>query len=223
MTTPAIRPQGRPVRARVAPRSSPARDRRGRHGAASVLAGAFVALAAAPAAAHVLIESVQPNGDGSTTLTFMFDHGCAGEPTDDLHVTLPEGVVALAADQPEGWTAEVGPDAVQWSGTPVPHDVRATFVLDVRVTGEVGQSFVFPTEQGCTGGASYSWTGTDPSSAHPAPSFVATAASLSDRAISGPGAQSLTGTAPLVAGVLLAAAGAGTLGAWEVRRRQGTV
>ena len=139
--------------------------------AVAVTTGALAVLAVGPAAAHVLIETVEPHGDGTSTLTFTFDHGCDGEPTDALRVTLPEGVEALAAGQPDGWTSDVTDDAVAWSGEPVPDGERAAFTLDVRVTGEVGQAFVFPAVQECPSGASYAWTDTDPSGARPAPTI----------------------------------------------------
>ncbi len=110
-----------------------------RRGARALLAlaaaGTLALLTAAPVAAHVLIETVEPRGDGSARLTFTFDHGCDGEPTDGLRVTLPAGVEALGAGQPSGWTSEVTDDAVAWAGEPVPDGERAAFTLDVRVTG----------------------------------------------------------------------------------------
>ena len=202
------------------------RTRPGRRGSrvltAVAAAGALAVLTAGPAAAHALIETVEPHGDGTSTLTFTFDHGCDGEPTDALRVTLPEGVEALTAGQPEGWTSEVSADAVAWEGEPVPDGERAAFTVDVRVTGDVGQAFVFPAEQSCPSGASYDWTDTDPSGAHPAPTFVATAASLAPVASSSvpPGASSPTPTAPLVAGVVLGSAVVGVAGGlWSRRRR----
>ncbi|GAB3164269.1 hypothetical protein GCM10027059_20070 [Myceligenerans halotolerans] len=186
-----------------------------------IAVGVLCLLPAAPAAAHVLIETVEPNDDGTTTLTFTFDHGCEGEPTDTLHVTMPDGVEALTAGQPDGWGADVGPGYVHWEGEPVPDSERAEFTLDVRVTGAVGQSFSFPTEQGCSSGAAYSWSDTDPSGAHPAPTFVATAATLAEvpSRAAGPAEVSQVGTGPLVAGVLVAAVIAGAGGGWAARRR----
>uniref|UniRef100_UPI0005BBAF6F DUF1775 domain-containing protein n=1 Tax=Cellulosimicrobium cellulans TaxID=1710 RepID=UPI0005BBAF6F len=166
-------------------------------------AGALALLTAAPATAHVLIETVEPRGDGTSRLTFTFDHGCDGEPTDALRVTLPAGVEALEAGQPAGWTAEVTEDAVAWAGEPVPDGERAAFTLDVRVTGEPGQAFVFPTVQECPSGASYAWTDTDPAGARPAPTFVATAASLAPAPVAAGAAPTPTG--PLVGAVVLGA------------------
>ncbi len=201
--------------------TGPQRSRPGRRGSRVVLAavgaGTLAVLTAGPAGAHVLIETVEPHGDGTSTLTFTFDHGCDGEPTDALRVTLPEGVEALAAGQPDGWTSEVTDDAVAWSGEPVPDGERAAYTLDVRVTGEVGQAFVFPAVQECPSGESYAWTDTDPSGARPAPTFVATAASLAPAPVAA--GSSPTPTAPLVAAVVVGAVGVGVAGGWSARRR----
>ena len=181
-------------------------------------------LPAVPAAAHVLIEMVEPNDDGTATLTFTFDHGCEREPTDTLRVTMPEGVEALAADQPDGWTGDVEPGSVSWEGEPVPDGERAEFTLDVRATGTPGQSFSFPTEQGCPSGASFQWTGTDHSSDYPAPTFVATAASLAAAPAlpAGPAESPPVGTGPLVVGVVLAAAITGAVGSRAARHHRRT-
>ncbi|ARU51653.1 uncharacterized protein YcnI [Cellulosimicrobium cellulans] len=200
--------------------TGPQRSLPGRRGSRVVLAavgaGTLAVLTAGPAGAHVLIETVEPHGDGTSTLTFTFDHGCDGEPTDALRVTLPEGVEALAAGQPDGWSSDVGADAVAWSGAPVPDGERAAFTLDVRVTGDVGQAFVFPAVQECPSGASYAWTDTDPSGARPAPTFVATAASLAPAPVAAGAAP--TPTAPLVAAVVLGAAVVGVVGGLSARR-----
>lgn len=187
------------------------------------LAAAGVVLVSGPASAHVIVETVEPHGDGTATLTLAFDHGCDGEPTDALAVTMPDGVEPLAAGQPDGWTAEISDDAVRWEGRPVPDGERAAFTVDVRVIGTVGQSFVLPAEQSCPSGASLAWTDTDPSGAHPAPSFVATAATLtapSDAAASVPpaGGESVP-LGPLVAVVAGASVAAGAGGAWAARAR----
>ncbi|WP_435737978.1 DUF1775 domain-containing protein [Cellulosimicrobium sp. PMB13] len=190
------------------------------------LAAVGVGVAAGPAGAHVLIETVEPHGDGISTITFTFDHGCDGEPTDTLRVTMPEGVELLAATQPDGWTSAVGGDGVTWSGeeAPVPDGERAAFTVDVRVTGEIGQSFAFPAVQECPSGASHDWSDTDPSGAHPAPTFVATAATLSTPTASPlPASEPPTPLGPLVAGVVGASVLAGACGAWAVRARRDRV
>lgn len=195
----------------------------GRRLAVTVAVGLLCLVPAAPAAAHVLIETVEPNGDGTATLTFTFDHGCEGEPTDTMVVTMPDGVEALAADQPDGWTAETEPGSVRWEGEPVPDGDRAEFTLDVRVTGTVGQSFSFPTEQECAGEGAYQWTDTDPSGDYPAPTFVATAASLAETPVTPAAPATSQGSPPLptgwlVAGVALLSVVVGGIGSRATRR-----
>ncbi|WP_275002328.1 DUF1775 domain-containing protein [Promicromonospora iranensis] len=195
----------------------------GRRLATGVAVALLCLVPAAPAAAHVLIETVEPNGDGTATLTFTFDHGCEGEPTDTLEVSMPDGVEALAAGAPDGWTAELEPGSVLWTGKAVPDGDRAEYTLDVRVTGTVGQSFAFPTEQRCAGGGSYRWTDIDPSGDHPAPTFVATAASLAETptmpaAPVAPAGSPSVPTGWLVAGAAVLSVIAGATGGRAARR-----
>ena len=71
--------------------------RRARAAAALGLAALLTVAGTQGAAAHVLLETATPNGDGTTTLTFSFEHGCDGAPTTGLDVTLPE----VGLTQPE--------------------------------------------------------------------------------------------------------------------------
>ncbi|WP_265521536.1 DUF1775 domain-containing protein [Oerskovia flava] len=184
--------------------------------AVGALAGLLLLVGAPTAQAHVIIESVAPQPDGTVTLTFTFDHGCDGEATDRVDVALPTGVVAVGASQPDGWTSTLGEGAVSWTGDPVPDGDRAELTLDVRVTGEIGQAFVFPTTQHCPSGAQYAWADTDPAGAHPAPSFVATAAVLSPAAP--PSADGGVDVAALLAGIGAVGIGSGVAASWYVRR-----
>ncbi|GAA1855735.1 DUF1775 domain-containing protein [Myceligenerans crystallogenes] len=203
----------------------------------AVAATALLLMPAAPASAHVSIGEVAPNGDGTTTLTFVFDHGCEGSPTYALHMDVPEGVEALSAGTlPEGWNADVQPQHVAWTGQPVQDGDTATMTLDVRVTGRPGQSFAFPTQQVCIEGHA-EWTDPDPSGEMPAPAFVATGASIGESAAPPAGTPSAPApgaspapaaapadatipTGPLIAGVAGIAAAAGIAGAWVTARRR---
>jgi uncharacterized protein YcnI len=187
--------------------------------AAAVVGGVgLVLFGAVPARAHVLLESATPNGDGTATLTFAFDHGCDGAPTAALDMTVPDGVEPLRATGSDGWTGTVEGDRVRWSGPPVPDGVPAGVNVIVRVNGSAGQSFAFPTVQECVGGGSYEWTGTDPSSPEPAPSFVATAAVLAPSpATTGAGTGASLPVAVGAAGGMAVVAAVG--GSMAVRRR----
>ncbi|MER7457960.1 DUF1775 domain-containing protein [Micromonospora sp. NPDC126480] len=140
---------------------------------------AVLLLTASPAAAHVLLAKAQPNGDGSTTLTFTFDHGCGESPTTELIVSLPAGATpATRTGQPAGWKATTEPSRVAWTGPGLKAGAEAAFSLTTRLTGTIGQPLRFPTVQRCASGEAYEWTDPQPGDEHPAPSLIATGAIL---------------------------------------------
>ena len=153
----------------------------GRLAVAAALAGAGTLVIVAGASAHVLIESTTPNGDGTTTITFTFDHGCDGDPTSRLEVRLPSGVSATRAIDPAGWSSVLTAEGVAWEGSPIADGDQRQFGLVTTIAGTIGQSFRFPTVQSCEGGGSRSWTDPSDSSNTPAPAFVATGATLTAR------------------------------------------
>lgn len=187
------------------------RIHRRRTAAVLTLAAVLCTIGTQGAAAHVLLETATPNGDGTTTLTFSFEHGCEGAPTTGLDVTLPPGVVPVSTTQPEGWDSTRDGGVIRWSGTAVADGTAARFELVATVSGTVGQSFAFPTTQVCTEGSS-DWVDTAPGAGYPAPSFIATAATLAPPSgTPGPAAQgaSLPQALAAVGAAALLAAGAG--------------
>jgi periplasmic copper chaperone A len=155
------------------------KHRIGRSIAAIVAATAAILLSGSPAAAHVLLAKAQPNGDGSTTLTFTFDHGCGESPTTALVVSLPSGAATpTRTEQPTGWKATTETSRITWTGPGLQPGTEAAFSLVTRLTGTIGQALRFPTEQRCANGQSYQWTDPQPGDEHPAPSLIATGAIL---------------------------------------------
>ncbi|WP_407319713.1 DUF1775 domain-containing protein [Isoptericola halotolerans] len=193
-------------------------QRVGRRAALAAAVTAVVLLPATSAAAHVSVDRVEPRDDGTSAVTFVFDHGCDGAPTDAVQVTMPEGVEALAAVAPDGWTVDVTPDQVRWAGEPVADGEVTELTVDVRMVGTAGQSFVFPAVQECTSGDSYDWADTDGSGAHPAPMLVATSSMLS--APPAPAAPPSVPMGPLVAALAVASVGAGVGGGWAASRHR---
>jgi hypothetical protein len=135
---------------------------------------AALLLTGSPAAAHVLLAKAQPNGDGSTTLTFTFDHGCGDSPTTELIVSLPAGATpASPTEQPTGWKATIAP-----SRPGLQTGAEAAFSPVTRLTGTIGQPLRFPTVERCANSQQYQWTDPQPGDEHPAPSLIATGAIL---------------------------------------------
>jgi periplasmic copper chaperone A len=170
----------------------------------------------APAFGHVLLSKAQPNPDGTTTLTFTFDHGCGEAPTNGLAITTPAGVAARSASGPPGWQVAAEPSRVVFTGPPVPAGTQAEFLVTVTITGaRVAQSLAFPATQTCPGGETLAWQDLQADAEHPAPSLVVTAAMLPAPAVVKPATQG----APLPYAVLalsvlvVVAAAAGFVGA----------
>jgi uncharacterized protein YcnI len=151
---------------------------------ALIAAAVTIPLTGTPAAAHVLLAKAQPTGDGTTTLTFTFDHGCEKSPTTELTVALPSGVTTVAGKattQPDRWKARTTAKRVSWTGPGITPGKQATFSVVTRIIGNVGQTFHFPTLQRCDNGSSYQWDDHGPSDEHPAPTMIATRAVLASR------------------------------------------
>lgn len=191
--------------------------RRAALGTATAVLGALVwSGTAAPASAHVSLVSAVPVGDGTTDLTFEFDHGCdVGVGTTGLDLTAAAGVTYLKADAPDGWTAALSPTSVRWDGPVVPDGQRAEFTVRAEVVGAPGDTVHLPTIQRCEQNAAYAWVDTDPASETPAPSLVLTAAVIGGGPDEPPaGAGTLAVALTVAAGGL----GLGTLGAVTVSR-----
>ncbi len=145
---------------------------------AAILTAAVILVGAAPASAHVLLDSAQPNGDGTVTLTFSFDHGCTESPTNSLTLEVPSGSSVLSVTQPDGWEGSTKGRTVSWTGPGIPPDDKAKFTLTARLAGDVGKALLFPTKQGCENGEGYDWVDVSESSERPAPRLIATSAVL---------------------------------------------
>src|SRR5437764_10120060 len=65
-----------------------------------------VALVAAPAFAHVSLETRQATIGSSYKAIFMVPHGCAGSATTKIRVQIPEGVIGVKPMPKAGWNLE---------------------------------------------------------------------------------------------------------------------
>jgi uncharacterized protein YcnI len=149
---------------------------------ASALVTVALALAAligfAPAAAaHVAVDSATPNGDGTTTVTLVWNHSCTpGTATTGVQLTAGDGVEFTGASTGlAGWTSTAGPAQVTFTGPAVPTGQQAAVSVTARITAAPGATVTFPSVQQC-GEQQTGWTDPDASSDHPAPSLIATAA-----------------------------------------------
>jgi len=180
-----------------------------------LLAGLVVTALVGPApaaAAHVAVDSASPNGDGTSTVTLVWDHGCtAGAATTGVTVSAGDGVEFTGAGTDlAGWSADVDPTTVTFGGPGIPTGQRSSVTVDARITAAPGAVVTFPSVQHC-GQSQVAWTDPDPSAEHPAPTLIATAAVAAPVATS---AQPDRGAdlGQVLTGVLLLAAALATAG-----------
>ena len=164
-------------------------------------AAGALALAVAPAAAHVTVTPSTTAAGSYAVLTFSAGHGCDGSPTTRIAIDLPDAIYAATPTRNPYWTVEkvmeqldepiTDPhgneitervDQVVYSArTPLPDGQRDTFELSVQLPDAEGETLAFPVVQSCTKGEN-PWTetaaeGQDPEALElPAPLVTVTAA-----------------------------------------------
>jgi len=130
--------------------------------------------AAAPASAHVSLESRQATIGSSFKAVFAVPHGCAGSATTKIRVQIPEGVIAVKPMPKAGWSIEAvkgkyaseyeyhgkkfseGVKEVVWSGGRLSDDNYDEFVVSTFLTGGLkpNTTLYFPVVQECEQGIS---------------------------------------------------------------------
>lgn len=186
--------------------------------AALGVAVGWLLLLAAPAQAHVLLDSVTPRGDGTVDLVFTFDHGCSKqEPTDELTMQIPDHTAVLSATEPQGWTHRIEDGTIHWTGPGIPDGRRAAFGVTARVGATAGETVLFPTVQACAGAEPYAWTGRADGDDYPAPRFVATSATVDASLLEPPASATSSGAGPWTIALAIVAfvVGVGVVTRWR--------
>jgi uncharacterized protein YcnI len=125
---------------------------------AASLAVATLWLAAA-ARAHVTVMPAFAASGGEVIVTVDTPNERAGAPMSALAVTLPAGLRAEPADQPEtpGWTLHAAGRTVSWDGGSLAPDASAQFKLRLEADGAPGAVSI-RVEQRYADGRSVQWT-----------------------------------------------------------------
>jgi len=145
-----------------------------------IFACAAVAVAslgfAAPAFAHVTLETQQAAVGASYKAVLRVPHGCAGAATTTVRVQVPEGFYAVKPMPKAGWTLSVttgayakaydnhgtalteGVKEIVWSEGNLPDAFYDEFVFRGTFAGDLEPGKVFfPTVQECADGAEEAW------------------------------------------------------------------
>jgi len=134
---------------------------------------ALLALASAPALAHVTLETPQAQVGASYKAVLRVPHGCGGSPTIRLRVRVPEGFIGVKPMPKAGWVLETvrspygkayetahvslveGVREISWSGGRLPDDWYDEFVFTGTIASDLapGSTLYFPAVQDCETGA----------------------------------------------------------------------
>jgi uncharacterized protein YcnI len=135
----------------------------------------LLAILAAPAHAHVVLDRGEVPANSYVRLAFWVGHGCQGAATTGIRITVPPELRAARPMPHPGWTLGVSPAPVAdhaghagHHAAPVPGEIAWTggrlddaffdeFVLLVRTPAEPGGVITFPVLQECEGGAVSRW------------------------------------------------------------------
>jgi len=125
----------------------------------SVLAGAVATAGAvaiaAPASAHVGVDLHGATATaGSSTAVFLRPgHGCDGDATNAVTVTIPDGATNAKAQPKAGWKLTSDGKTITWSGGSLPDDQFDDFGIRLSwpkaAVGSAPQKYYFKTVQTC--------------------------------------------------------------------------
>ncbi|MGE6740097.1 copper chaperone PCu(A)C [Allorhizobium pseudoryzae] len=139
------------------------------------------------ALAHVTLVNGTAKPESYTVVQLQVPHGCAGKPTNEVRVTLPDGFYGAKPQPKAGWDLEIikgdyakpydnhgtkvssGPVEIRWKNGNLPDDNYDVFAFQGKIAGVAdGASLAFRTIQLC-GDLTEKWDevaapGTDPHS-----------------------------------------------------------
>jgi uncharacterized protein YcnI len=130
--------------------------------------GIVCAALAAPALAHITLETGEAPAGSAYKAVLRVGHGCKGAATTAVRVQIPDGAIAVHPMPKPGWTLETktgpyptpiaysdqtlteGVREIIWSGAELPDGWYDEFVFRVQLPdGEPGQVIYFPMVQEC--------------------------------------------------------------------------
>jgi uncharacterized protein YcnI len=136
---------------------------------AATVAAALFAMTS-PALAHVELVNDKAPADSSYKAVLMVGHGCAGSPTTELRVQIPEGLILVKPMPKPGWKIAITMQKlahpidmeghqitetvreIEWSGGSLPDNFYDEFVFVGRLPNKPGSVLYLPTVQRCAKG-----------------------------------------------------------------------
>jgi uncharacterized protein YcnI len=108
------------------------------------------------ASAHIDPDPSEAQAGSRLTVGFTVEHGCAGSPTIQLDMRLPEGVADPVTEPIDGWEGSVDTDdgdtIVTFAGGLLADDVEGTFSVTMTLPPTPDTTIYFPFVQRCEAG-----------------------------------------------------------------------
>ena len=120
-----------------------------------LLTGAIAVAGAPSASAHMGVDlhGATPTAGSGSTIFLRPGHGCDGDATNALTVTIPDGVTGAKAQQKAGWNVTSDGRTISWSGGALPDDQFDDFGIKLTwpklADGVTSQKFYFKAVQTC--------------------------------------------------------------------------
>ncbi len=120
-----------------------------------LLTGAIAIAGAPSASAHMGVDlhGATPTAGSGSTIFLRPGHGCDGDATNALTVTMPDGVTGAKAQQKAGWNVTSDGKTMTWSGGALPDDPFDDFGIKLTwpklADGVTSQKFYFRSVQTC--------------------------------------------------------------------------
>lgn len=130
---------------------------------------ALLVTAAAPSQAHAGINlyGATAKSGGYGTAFLRIPHGCEGDDTNAVTVTIPSGIdpAGVKPQQKAGWAITRTANTITWSGGALPDDEFDDFGLNLKWptlnAGEAQRVVAFPVVQACSAEAKAAKDGSD--------------------------------------------------------------
>lgn len=117
-----------------------------------LIVGGSLVWAAGRADAHIDPEPSEAQPGSRVSVGFTVEHGCAGSPTVQLAMRLPDGVTEPAPEPLPGWTGTVDANVITFDGGPLPADQALTFRVSMTLPPTPDVTIYFPFVQRCETG-----------------------------------------------------------------------
>jgi uncharacterized protein YcnI len=120
-----------------------------------LLTGAIAVAIAPGASAHIGVDlhGATPTAGSGSTIFLRPGHGCDGDSTNSMTVTIPDGVTNAKAQQKAGWKVTSDGKTITWSGGALPDDQFDDFGIKLTwpklADGVTSQKFYFKSVQTC--------------------------------------------------------------------------